>query len=128
MKEKEIIAIQSRRYKIEDCFRILKTHFNSRPVYHRLRSRIKAHFLICYTALLIYRLLEVKLDKNGTHFSQYEILATLKNMNVANCQNIYYQACYTGSDVLDSLERLFDLRLNRKYYLPNTLNKCLKKS
>ncbi len=127
MKEKEIIAIQSRRYKIEDCFRILKTHFNSRPVYHRLRSRIKAHFLICYTALLIYRLLEVKLDKNGTHFSQYQILETLKNMNVVNCQNIYHQACYTGSDVLDSLEQLFGLRLNRKYYLPKILNQYLKK-
>ena len=48
-------------------------------------------------------------------------------MNVVNCQDIYYQACYTGSDVLDSLEQLFHLQLDRKYYLPKTLNKCQKK-
>lgn len=126
MKETEVLDIQSRRYKIEDCFRVLKTNFSSRPVYHRKESRIKAHFLICYTALLIYRLLEVKLDRNNTHFTTEQIIETLQNMNVVNCSDMYYQACYTGSDVLDSLEQLFDLKLNRKYYQPKTLNKLKK--
>lgn len=126
MKETEVLDIQSRRYKIEDCFRVLKTNFSSRPVYHRKENRIKAHFLICYTALLIYRLLEVKLDRNKTHFTTEQIIETLQNMNVVNCSDMYYQACYTGSDVLDSLEQLFDLKLNRKYYQPKTLNKFKK--
>ncbi len=126
MTEIEILDIQSRRYKIEDCFRVLKTNFNSRPVYHHKENRIKAHFLICYTALLIYRLLEVKLDRNNTHFTTNQIIETLKNMNIVNCNDMYYQACYTGSDVLDALEQLFDLKLNKKYYLPNTLNKLKK--
>ena len=126
MKETEVLDIQSRRYKIEDCFRVLKTNFSSRPVYHRKGNRIKAHFLICYTALLIYRLLEVKLDRNKTHFTTEQIIETLQNMNVVNCSDMYYQACYTGSDVLDSLEQLFDLKLNRKYYQPKTLNKFKK--
>lgn len=126
MKETEVLNIQSRRYQIEDCFRILKTNFSSRPVYHHKENRIKAHFLICYTALLIYRLLEVKLDRNKTHFTTGQIIETLQNMNVVNCSDMYYQACYTGSDVLDSLEQLFDLKLNRKYYLPKTLNKLKK--
>ena len=126
MKETEVLDIQSRRYKIEDCFRVLKTNFSSRPVYHRKESRIKAHFLICYTALLIYRLLEVKLDRNKTHFTTEQIIETLQNMNMVNCSDMYYQACYTGSDVLDSLEQLFDLKLNRKYYQPKTLNKFKK--
>lgn len=126
MKETEVLDIQSRRYKIEDCFRVLKTNFRSRPVYHRKENRIKAHFLICYTALLIYRLLEVKLDRNKTHFTTEQIIETLQNMNVVNCSDMYYQACYTGSDVLDSLEQLFDLKLSRKYYQPKTLNKFKK--
>ena len=126
MKETEVLDIQSRRYKIEDCFRVLKTNFSSRPVYHRKENRIKAHFLICYTALLIYRLLEVKLDRNKTHFTTEQIIETLQNMNVVNCSDMYYQACYTGSDVLDSLEQLFDLKLNRKYYQPKALNKFKK--
>ena len=126
MKETEVLDIQSRRYKIEDCFRVLKTNFSSRPVYHRKENRINAHFLICYTALLIYRLLEVKLDRNKTHFTTEQIIETLQNMNVVNCSDMYYQACYTGSDVLDSLEQLFDLKLNRKYYQPKALNKFKK--
>lgn len=126
MKETEVLDIQSRRYKIEDCFRVLKTNFSSRPVYHHKENRIKVHFLICYTALLIYRLLEVKLDRNKTHFTTEQIIETLQNMNVVNCSDMYYQACYTGSDVLDSLEQLFDLKLNRKYYQPKTLNKFKK--
>lgn len=126
MKETEVLDIQSRRYQIEDCFRILKTNFSSRPVYHHKENRIKAHFLICYTALLIYRLLEVKLNRNKTHYTTGQIIETLQNMNVVNCSDMYYQSCYTGSDVLDSLEQLFDLKLNRKYYLPKTLNKLKK--
>ena len=126
MKETEILDIQARRYKIEECFRILKTNFSSRPIYHHKDNRIRAHFLICYTALLIYRLLEVKLDRNGTHFTTEQIIKTIKNMNVTECPGMYYQSCYTGSDVLDSLEQIFDLKLNRKYYIPRTLNKLKK--
>lgn len=55
---KEIIEIKSQSYKIEDRFRILKTNLEARPIYYRLDNRITAHFMICYTALLIYCLLE----------------------------------------------------------------------
>jgi transposase len=58
---KDIIEIYFQRYKIEDCFRVLKTNFNARSVYHRLDNGIVAHFMICYNALLIYRLLEKQL-------------------------------------------------------------------
>ena len=124
--EVEIIEIQSNRYKIEDCFRVLKTNFNSRPVYHYKKERIRAHFLICYTALLIYRLLEVQLDRNNTHFTTSQIIKTLQNMNVLEYEGLFYKACYTGSDVLDAFEQLFDLKLNKKNYLPKDLNKYLK--
>lgn len=127
MNEQEIIQIQSQRYKIEDCFRVLKTNFSSRPVYHHKAERIKAHFLICYTALLMYRLLEVKLDRNGTHFTTRQIIETIQNMNVVDCEGAFYKACYTGSDVLDAFEQLYNLKLNRKHYQPKDLNKISKK-
>ena len=124
--EDEIIDIQANRYKIEDCFRVLKTNFSSRPVYHYKEERIRAHFLICYTALLIYRLLEVQLDRNNTHFTTSQIIKTLQNMNVLEYGGAFYKSCYTGSNVLDALEQLFDLKLNKKNYLPKDLNKHLK--
>ncbi|QAT39609.1 IS1634 family transposase [Clostridium sp. JN-9] len=124
---KSILTINSNRYKIEDCFRILKSNFNARPVYHRNRNRIIAHFMICYTSLLIYRLLENKLDLQGTHFTADDILETLRNMNVMNTQDAFYTATYTGSQVCTALNGLFNLGLDKKYYLPKELNKKIKK-
>jgi hypothetical protein len=122
-----ILKISSKRYKIEDCFRVLKTNFKRRPAYHKLRERIIGHFLICYTALLIYRLLENKLDQYGTHFTAENILRTLKNMNVTNTQDTFYASTYTESQVCTALNGLFDLGLDRKYYLPKELHKKIKK-
>jgi len=125
---KDILEVSSRRYKIEESFRIMKTNFDGRPVYHYKENKIKAHFLTCFTALLIYRLIEVKLDKANHHYSTNKIIETLRNMNVVSIEDAYYQAAYTGSNCLSSLEELFDLKLDRKYYLCKDLNKKVKKS
>lgn len=124
---KEILRISSQRYKIEDCFRVMKTNFSARPVFHQKRERIIAHFMICYTALLIYRLLEKKLDQQGTHFSIENIVETLRNMEVANIEDMCYMSTYTCSQVCTALNAAFDLGLDRKYYQPKELNKKLKK-
>lgn len=124
---KDILKINSQRYKIEDCFRILKTNLSARPVHHSKKIRIIAHFMVCYTALLIYRLLECKLDQYGTHFTTDNILDTLKNMNVSNSQDMYYTAAYRGSQVCTALNGLFGLGFDRKYYQPKELNKKIKK-
>lgn len=124
---KTIIGIASQRYKIEECFRLLKNDFSGRPVHHRNKERIVAHFMICYTALLIYRLLEVKLNKYGTPFTTENIIETLKNMNVTNVQDAFYTAAYTSSKVCTSLNGIFNLGLDKKNHLPKELNKKIRK-
>ena len=124
---KDILAISNKRYQIEECFRIMKTNFDGRPVNHRLRERIRAHFLICYTALLVYRLLEARLDEQGTHVTADNLITTLKNMNVVNVQDIEYMALYNGSEALDALTRLTMLPLDRLHYRPKELNSMIKK-
>lgn len=124
---KDILAVAQNRYKIEDCFRIMKTNFDARPVFLRKPERIRAHFLICYTALLIYRLMECKLDDNLTHVTTSNLIKTLRNMNIVNMDDMYYKSIYSGSQALDALERCFELQLNRKYYRPSDLNKIVKK-
>lgn len=139
-----ILGISSQRYKIEDCFRILKTNFSARPVYHSLKPRIRAHFLICYTALLIYRLMEVQLEKycadydkrkginhndvqKRTHFTIEKILETLKNMEVTNMHGICYMSLYNNSQICTALNAVFGLGLDKKYWQPKELNKKIKK-
>ena len=85
---KDILEVSANRYKIEDCFRVMKTNFSARPVFHQKRERIIAHFMICYTALLIYRLMEKKLDLYGTHFTVDSIIKTLNSMNVVNIEDM----------------------------------------
>jgi len=122
---KDILAIVHERYRIEECFRILKTYFSSHPTYHSKGSRIKAHFLTCYTALLIYRLLECKLDDCGTHVTTDNLITTLRNMNVID-DGMYYRSVYTGSSALNALTRYSDLGLDRKRYKPTELRKKFK--
>ena len=124
---KDVLAVSGKRYQIEDCFRVMKTNFDGRPVNHRLRERIRAHFLICYTALLVYRLLEARLDDQGTHVTVEDLITTLKNMNVANIHDIEYMALYNGSKALDALTRLTMLPLDRLHYRPKELNAMIKK-
>ena len=113
----EILDISSKRYRIEECFRITKNDFVSRPYYHRLKERIIAHFMLCYTALLIYRLLEVQLDRNGTHFTTRQIIETLKNMNVTDFDGFIYKSLYTDSRTLQAIMKIYPLKLDHQYYL-----------
>jgi len=122
-----ILDISANRYKIEDCFRVLKTNFEARPAYVSNHNHIIGHFITCYTALLVYRLLEAKLDQTGHHFTTDQILDTLKAMNVMNFQDTFYAATYDCGEVCTALNAAFGLGLDRKYYEPKALNKKLKK-
>lgn len=124
---KEILAINSNRYQIEDCFRTLKTYFNARPIYHRLSNRIISHFLICYTALLIFRLLEAMLKKKKYNFTITQILNTIRSMNVIKRNNLYYESIYSNSQVCMALNDVFNLGLDKKYYPNNYFKKLIKK-
>ena len=127
---KDILAINEQRYKVEECFRILKSDFASRPYFHRTRERIIAHFMICYTALLIYRLLEAKLNRfdKSIHLTVRNIIETLQNMQVANISDFCYASQYTGSKTLTALEGALALGLDKQYYLPKELNKRCRKN
>ena len=124
---KDILEISANRYKIEDCFRVMKTNFSARPVFHQKRERIIAHFMICYTSLLIYRLIEKKLDLYGTHCTTDHLIETLNHMDVANIEEICYMSTYTGSEACTALNAITGLGLDKKYYLPKELNKKIKK-
>jgi transposase len=124
---KSILAVMEKRYMIEDCFRIMKTNFNGRPIHHRLPKRIKAHFLICYTALLVQRLMECMLDDQGTHITTASIIKTMRNMNVTNVHDFEYMALYTGSRGLEALVKATGLDLERLHYQPKYLQKNIKK-
>ena len=83
----------------------MKNDFHSRPVYLSRNDRIKAHFLTCFIALLILRILEKKL---GNKYTCSTILETLRNMRMTKAKDIGYIPSYTRTDVTDLLHKTAD--------------------
>ena len=103
----EIIKVNKRRWEIEESFRILKSDFKARPVYLKRDDRIKAHFTTCFLALLIYRILEHKLQDK---YTSCEIIQTLRNMNLRELEGIGYIPAYTRTSLTDELHKIFKFR------------------
>ena len=98
-----IIRLNGGRWIIENGFRIMKTDFDARPVYVRRDDRIKAHFLICFLALLIYKYLEKKVNRGGRHFTTEEIVDTLRSMDFLSIAGEGYVPTYTRTDLTNHL-------------------------
>jgi len=99
-----IIKVNKRRWEIEECFRIMKSEFQARPVYLKRRERIIAHFITCFIALIIYRYLEKKLDNR---YSCREIIDTLREMDFIRYEGKGYQPVYTRTELTDALHEAF---------------------
>jgi transposase len=103
----EILKITKGRWEIEESFRIMKSDFQARPVNLSREDRIKAHFMTCFISLLIYRILEKKLDYK---YTTSEILNTLRNMIVFESKGDGYIPGYTRNDITDDLHDIFEFR------------------
>lgn len=103
----EILAISKNRWEIEESFRILKTDFDSGTIHLSREDRIKAHFLTCFISLLIYRILENKLNYKYTN---NQIIEKLKEMEVYEEKGSGYSPAYVRNDLTDDLHDLFGFR------------------
>ena len=103
----QILKITKGRWEIEESFRIMKTDFLARPVNLSREDRIKSHFLTCFIALLIYRILEKKLDYK---YTTSEILKTIRNMNVLESKGDGYIPEYIRINLTDDLHDIFGFR------------------
>ena len=118
----EIIKVNKRRWEIEESFRILKSDFKARPVYLKRDDRIKAHFTTCFLALLIYRILEHKL--NGK-FTSSQIINTLRNMNLRNLDGVGFIPTYTRTPITNALHTNFNFRTDTEITTLKEMKKIL---
>ena len=96
----------------------MKTEFRARPIYLQDEDRIRAHFLTCFIALIIYRLLEKNL---GEKFTCEEIIETLKSMNMNRPgEKLGYIPNYTRTDITDALHETAGFRTD--YEIVNDIN------
>lgn len=103
----EIVKVNHSRWEIEESFRIMKSEFMARPVFHRKEDMIKAHFTTCFLALIVYRYLEKELNEK---YTVTEIIDTLKEMNMKLENKNSYIPNYTRTDLTDDLHDKFGFR------------------
>lgn len=120
-----IVKATKRRWEIEESFRILKNEFKARPVYLSRDDRIKAHFLTCFLALLIYRLLDKKLEEK---FTCSNVVSELRNMNFLEIPYEGYVPTYARNDVTDALHDAFGFHTDYEIVTTQNMKKIFKQT
>ncbi|MCL2254076.1 MAG: hypothetical protein FWC09_06475 [Lachnospiraceae bacterium] len=104
------------------CIFISKDDFSSRPVFVRTNEHIDAHFATCFTALVLIRLLQVKLN------NKYPIKKMLNSLRKYNCINIganLWQFIY-HDEIITACEKEFNMELNNKYRSQGEIRRLLR--
>lgn len=120
-----IISINKKRWEIEECFRIMKHECKARPVFLSREDRITAHFITCFIALIIYRILEKKLDSKFTCDS---IIDSLRDMNMFVLPGDGFIPTYTRSDLTDALHNAFGFHTDYEIISQRNMGKILTKT
>lgn len=120
-----ILKVSEGRWQIEECFRIMKTDFSARPVYLQDGNRIKAHFLVCFLALAVYRFLEKKLD---SEYTCEELLSALKAFNFIEVQEQGFIPAYKREKITDALHDACGFRTDYQFISKSRMKTIQKKS
>lgn len=115
-----IAAINHQRWQIEQCFRIMKSEFRSRPTYVWTKKHIEAHFLTCFISLILYKYLEKRI---GNKYSCEKILQTLREMKVREMLGEGYIPTYTRTELTDELHEAFGFRTDYQIVTKTAMKK-----
>lgn len=121
----EIAKINQDRWEIEESFRIMKSEFDARPVFLQRDDRIKAHFLTCFIALMIYRILEKQLREK---YTCEEIIKTLREMDVRKVGEHGYIPNYMRTTLTDALHENAEFRTDYEITTPKSMAGIIRRS
>lgn len=121
MPDSEVIETYQGLWKIEESFKLTKSLLKARPVYLKRDDHIDAHFLTCFIALLLLRVLEMKTHKQ---YSPEKMINSLKKANVVWMNQNIYQAIYYD-DILKLIDEKLNLTLNKEYPTQSDLKKLI---
>ena len=126
MSDADIIETYHGLWRIEETFKISKSDFKTRPIYVSLEAHIEAHFLTCFVALLLTRILELRMNPKGSQrkLSVSELLDSLRHYTCSHIGENVYNFHYTN-DVIRSIEQVFSLDFNKRFRKRGEIKKFL---
>jgi len=116
MKPGEILGAYHQLWKIEECFRVMKSHLEVRPVFHWKPKRIEGHFVICFLSFVLERTLEYILKQNNIQASPKKIREALNSLQYAVFP-VRKQSCYLkmkGNDLSKQIVRILKIKSPEK--------------
>lgn len=119
--DEEIIEIYRGLWRIEEAFKVTKRDLEARPVYLSCHDHIQAHFLICFVALVIARLLAHCL---GNQYSISRIVESLNNASGSRLEENWYVFDY-ADEITKAIHQAFGIDLTRKYLRLGDIKKLL---
>ncbi len=108
--DERIIEIYQGLWKIEESFKVTKSTLEARPVYVTREDHINAHFFICFIALIIARIVEIRLKNK---YTIDKITNTLREVSCSHISANHYLFDYVD-EVTDDINEVFDLDIGRK--------------
>ena len=120
-----ILKVAAGRWEIEECFRILKDEMRARPAFMSREDRLRAHFLTCFIALLVYRILEKKLNNK---FSCTQIIETLRKMRMERVRAEGFRPLYMRTEITDELHKVFGFRTDYEIVPKKSMKDIIRKT
>ena len=120
-----ILKVAAGRWEIEECFRIMKDEMEARPVYLSREDRIRAHFLTCFVALLVFRVVERRL---GGAFTCPQIIDALRSMEMERVRGEGWRPLYTRTEVTDALHEAFGFRTDYEIVPEASMREIVRKT
>ena len=116
-----IIGMYRGLWKIEDCFRISKSDLETRPVYLSREDRIEAHFLLCFIALVVMRLIQKRVHNR---FSAERLVEAMNKISCSLEEENWFLFDHR-CDVTDALGEVFELDFTKKRMTRSDIKKAL---
>jgi transposase len=123
----DVLKIRSFHHEIEHLFRTTKSFLNARPVYLSHPERIRAHFLICFLAMVILKILQKQLTDANPEAYKYEpltidrLIDTLRDIRFAHFEGRGYVPMYKRNDLTDQLQRLTGVSISKQIIPTRTM-------
>lgn len=121
----DIVKVNRHRWQIEECFRIMKHEFKARPAYLQRDERIKAHFMTCFIALIVYRYLEIRMGEN---YTAEQLIGQLRDMDMLKLEGYGYIPAYDRNSLTDALHKEFGFDTSKELIQTAKMNNICKKT